>query len=40
MPDELLKVMRDLINGHVHWLEIPAFIFWFVFEQKPEENAQ
>ena len=40
MNDELLKVMRDLFKGHVQWFEIPAFVFWFLFEQKPEEISQ
>ncbi len=37
MPDQFLKILLDLYKGRVHWLEIPAFISWFLFDQKREE---
>ena len=40
MPNELPKILRDLFKGHVHWLEIPTFVFWFLFNQKREEISQ
>jgi hypothetical protein len=37
MPNELLKILRDIFKRRVYWLETPYFIYWFLFNQKQEE---
>jgi hypothetical protein len=39
-PNELSKVIRDLLKGHVPLLEIPAFVIWLLLAQKREETLQ
>jgi hypothetical protein len=33
LTTELLKILRDLLKGRIHWLEIPFFIYWFLFKK-------